>query len=362
MNSELFTVVIPKNLVVLRYHHIDFLDLTYDPHVIFGKDKKVDKAIVAVKNIFLKNGWEGDGKIRLIWIPPFLDQSSDDNYGSFVWHVKQKNNGTSFLGFNSPIQSAKLLDQNTVFKQDGRDVKPISLIYTEEKNLLLQLKKRKKLLQEVIGHIKSGILSDQLKNLTLGYIQNDVISEFNDFVDECYLQYLVHVLIDNNPDSINLKSMSVRIGLDQISETNDGVGDHWLTIHQIVGNIWKDFKFLPFKDKFKEIMNCLDFKHDPARITDINKHIVIRNCIQHHRWALAADVLKTIGLDKIRILSDKGKYITIEKWKRIVLTPEEVSYIIDTLSNFCVEYAKYVKSRIKTRNFLHNFKEEDYKD
>jgi len=361
MDYELFAVDISKDLVVLQYHHIDYLDLTLDPHKIYGKKQKVDEAIAAVKDIFLKNGWEGDGNIGLIWIPPFLDQSNDDYYGSFVWHVKQNNNGTSFLGFYAPIQSAKLLDQNSVFKQDGRDVKPISLIYTEEKNLLLQLKKKKKLLQEVIEHIKSGILSDQLINLTLGYIQNDAISEFNDFIDECYLHYLVHVLSHNNPDSINLKSMSARIGLDQISgKMNDGAGDHWLTIHQIIGDIWKDFKFLPFKDKFKEIMNCIDFKHDPARIADINKHIVIRNCIQHHRWELVDDVLKTIGLDKIRILNDKGKYLTIEKWKLIVLTPEEVNYIIDTLADFCIEYAMYVKERIKSRSFLHNFKEDDY--
>lgn len=238
MEYELFSVNIPKDLIVLQYEHIDYLDLSLDPHKIYGKKQKVDKAIAAVKKIFLKNGWEGDGNIGLIWIPPFLDQSNDDNYGNLVWHVKQSNNGTSFLGFYKPIQSAKLLDQNPVFKKEGRDVKPISLIYTEEKNLLLQLKKKKKLLQEVIEHIKSGTLSDHLINLILGYIQNGAISEFNDFIDECYLRYLVHVLSHNNPDSINLKKRSSWIGLDQISEKmNEGLGGHWLTIHQIIGNI-----------------------------------------------------------------------------------------------------------------------------
>lgn len=109
-------------------------------------------------------------------------------------------------------------------------------------------------------------------------------------------------------------------------------------------------------------MNCIDFTHDPARIADINKHIVIRNCIQHHRWELVDDVLKTIGLDKIRILNDKGKYLTIKKWNLIVLTPAEVKYIIDTLADFCIEYTKHVKGRIKERHFLHNFKDGDYKD
>lgn len=103
MEYELFSANIPKDLIVLQYEHIDYLDLSLDPHKIYGKKQKVDKAIAAVKKIFLKNGWEGDGNIGLIWIPPFLDQSNDDNYGNLVWHVKQSNNGTSFLGFYKPI-------------------------------------------------------------------------------------------------------------------------------------------------------------------------------------------------------------------------------------------------------------------
>ena len=112
--------------------------------------------------------------------------------------------------------------------------------------------------------------------------------------------------------------MSVKINLDQISETtqeNGGSGDHWLTIHQIIGNIWKDFKFLPFKDKFKEIMNCIDYTHDKIKIDEINKHVVIRNCIQHHQWELVEDVLKTFGHDNIRIVNEQGKYNIIKKEK-----------------------------------------------
>lgn len=363
MEDFILELEIPSELVVLQYHFIDFLNARIDPKKIFGDSKKTQDAVEAVKQIFIKNGWEGDGEIKMIWLPPFLDQSRDNNFGDFIWHVKQSNDGTSFLGFKEVIQSARLLEQNKVFKENDHEVKPISLIYTQKKYLLKLLLKKRELLNEIITLSNKEAYSSELKNLTLGYLQNDIISDFNDFIDECYLEFLVHVLSHNNPDSINLRSMSARISLDQISETAQetaGSGDHWLTIHQIIGNIWKDFKFLPFKEKFKEIMNCIEYSHDQGKIADINKHVVIRNCIQHHQWELVDDVLKTIGQDKIRILNEKGKYITIKKWGLITLTIEEVEYLLKIIADFTNEYATYVKTRIKTRSFLHNYKEEDY--
>jgi len=358
----MFKADIPKDLIVFKYQFIDYLRATFDPLKIYGNTKNTNDTIEAVKRIFLRNGWEGDGDVRLIWIPPFLDLSSDDNYGDFIWHVKQSNDGISFIGFHKIIQSAKLLDQNQIFKVEGKDVKPISLAYYAKKGLFRQLKTKKALLLEVADLSVANTFSNNLMNLTLGYIQSDIISEFIDFIDECYLQFLIHVLSHNNPDSIKLRSMSARINLDQISESAQemgGSGDHWLTIHQIISSIWKDFKFMPFKDKFKEIMNCVGYKHDNREITDINKHVVIRNCIQHHRCQLDADVLKTFGQDKIRILNENGKYNIVKKWDLIILSIAEVNYLLTIVGNFTNQYASYIKERIKDRSFLHNFKEDE---
>jgi len=60
MEEKMFSVVIPKTLIVLKYHFIDYLDARFEPYDIYGKLEDVDTAIEAVKNIFLKNGWEGD--------------------------------------------------------------------------------------------------------------------------------------------------------------------------------------------------------------------------------------------------------------------------------------------------------------
>jgi len=273
-----------------------------------------------------------------------------------VWHVKQNNDGTSFLGFEETFQSAKLLDQNHVFVEKGKKVKPISLIYSEQKDFQKQLNQRTKILKEVIDLSQNGVMSNELINLNLGYIQNDIVSDLEDFIVECYLNFLVHVLSNNNPDSINLKPINTDIKLDQISDScQEFGGGHWLTIQQIIGNIWNKFKFLPFKEKFKRIRDCIDFKYDETKILEISKHIAIRNCIQHHQWELVPDVLRISGMDKIKIENEQGKYNIIKKWEKIELTAEEVSNIIDILLDFVTEYAKHVKKRIKSRMFLHNF-------
>jgi len=39
----------------------------------FPAIEDLDGTIEAVKRRFLQEGWEGDGEIGIIWIPPFVD-------------------------------------------------------------------------------------------------------------------------------------------------------------------------------------------------------------------------------------------------------------------------------------------------
>lgn len=56
-----------------------------------------EKIISELVGAFKSAGWEGDGKLTVIWLPPFIQGAQDDTYGDVIFHVKQKNNGTSFL-------------------------------------------------------------------------------------------------------------------------------------------------------------------------------------------------------------------------------------------------------------------------
>lgn len=61
-----------------------------------------DEIIDSVKELFSTCGWEGDGTIQIMWLPSFLKPGNVDGMGLYMFHVKQSNNGTSYIA--SPIK------------------------------------------------------------------------------------------------------------------------------------------------------------------------------------------------------------------------------------------------------------------
>jgi len=57
--------------------------------------------VEAIRDAFRKSGWEGDGEIEAMRVPPFF---STGGYSSWfeLFHVKQSNNGTSFIASTLP--------------------------------------------------------------------------------------------------------------------------------------------------------------------------------------------------------------------------------------------------------------------
>lgn len=96
---------------VMMYEWVDNLHFTLNP-----KDciENANAYISIVKQRFLEAGWEGDGEIELMWIPPFIldwmpkimleHQKKWRTEGIVIWHVKQIEDGLSWLlypnGFN----------------------------------------------------------------------------------------------------------------------------------------------------------------------------------------------------------------------------------------------------------------------
>jgi hypothetical protein len=98
---------------VYRYEHIDDLQMMWEPGAPVDHDEECiftphDEGCVGAA--FKAAGWEGDGKIRLIWLPPFVFTGSRaaGAEGEIIWHVKQKNNGTSFIASRWPLPFEEL--------------------------------------------------------------------------------------------------------------------------------------------------------------------------------------------------------------------------------------------------------------
>lgn len=82
---------------VYGYEWIDDLWFTHPPSDFLGD--RAGEYVAVARQRFLQAGWEGDGEIVLLWIPPFVFplEPSVAPEGVVVWHVKQDEDGVSFL-------------------------------------------------------------------------------------------------------------------------------------------------------------------------------------------------------------------------------------------------------------------------
>lgn len=83
---------------VTRYEWIDNLHFTLCPADVLRNPAPY---IEIAEKRFLEKEWEGDGEIRLMWVPPFALstalQNDGNTEGMTIWYVKQTEDGTTFL-------------------------------------------------------------------------------------------------------------------------------------------------------------------------------------------------------------------------------------------------------------------------
>ncbi|SPF52912.1 hypothetical protein SBA4_530028 [Candidatus Sulfopaludibacter sp. SbA4] len=104
----------PENtprLFVYHYEHLDNLDFVKRPEDVYNPDE-LEQRSATVRAALVSAGWEGDGGLGLIWLPPFVDVGVEDTWGVYLWHVKQRNNGVSWIASECPLTSWRLLQQN----------------------------------------------------------------------------------------------------------------------------------------------------------------------------------------------------------------------------------------------------------
>lgn len=79
------------------YQWIDNLNFTIRPEECLTN---ADDYTRVAAEMFLEAGWDGDGEIELMWIPPFMFDEKETTeliVGVTIWHVKQLEDGISWL-------------------------------------------------------------------------------------------------------------------------------------------------------------------------------------------------------------------------------------------------------------------------
>ena len=333
----------------------------YD-HFLYEERYRIEDAIRLVGDRFREVGWEGDGTIGIIWLPPFVDVGIEDTHGTYIWHVKQMNNGISFLACEVPLAFDRIAEQNREFAARATAPKmvAITIIETEVEWFTDAITKVGIEMNASLSFLNAhpGSEADQVITHLLFHYQSTLVRLFNEFMNECYLQVLIEAIDSGNPHKVKLRKARVNVDATSYLPEPDDLGDTagiadastWFTIRGLISDMWNAYKWEPFKTKAEMLFKSLDYAPDESAFFEIRKHVVLRNCMQHHEAALDRDSLMSLGKDKVVIL-DGGKTATIEVWKPIVMTADELRAFITIIITFAKAFSSHVATRIPTRHF-----------
>jgi hypothetical protein len=361
--------VLPDQDTIKAYHvytytFLDDLSFVESPYRRFRYEerKRVDDAMHLISSRFKECGWEGDGAIGIIWLPPFVDVGTEDTWGTYVWHVKQQNNGISFLACEVPLVFERLAKQNEglITGQHAYVKTPITIVETCVNVFREAIANAKKEMTESLTFLKAvdDASARTVSANLLCHYQGTLVQYFYDFLDECYLQVLIEAIESGNPHHITLRKSTVKVNPSSYLPTAEEVegqdiasASSWFTIRGFISDLWKAYKWEPFKSKIEMLFRSLDYAPPEPDLFELKKHVVIRNCMEHHQGCLDRDSLEELGRAALTLADEEGT-LTICVWKPITLTEREVLAFMDLLVRFAGEFHQHVGTRIPTRYFL----------
>ncbi len=349
---------------VYTYTFLDDLSFIESPYKRFASEKRqrIKDAIELIASRFKEFGWEGDGTIGIIWLPPFVDVGEEDTWGTYIWHVKQRNNGISFVACDVQLTFRRLAAQNEDYsaRLHSHAGVPLTIVGTCVKWFTEAIAKTRKEMAESLALLSTtgGDSARSVISNLLSYYQGNLIQCFQEFLDDCYLQVLIEAIESGNPNQIKLRRASVRVDPSCYLPAPEDVGNEdvsssvpWFTIRGFISDMWRAYKWEPFKSKTEMLFRSLDYTPSEHALFEIRKHVLIRNCMEHHQGHLDRDSLSELGRNKLELLDEKGA-LTIDVWKPITLPQREVSALINLLVKFATDFDEYVGKRIPTRYFM----------
>ena len=100
--------------------------------------------------------------------------------------------------------------------------------------------------------------------------------------------------------------MKLSLG-DYLPEGVDEDRDSFFTLHGIVSDTWKAFRFTAFDEKLRSLRRAIDLDADEPRDFELRKHVGLRNAVQHHEGIFALDTVRKLGRDALSMPVDFKK-------------------------------------------------------
>jgi hypothetical protein len=210
-------------LHVYQYHHLDDLSFARKPEKVFAnlKPAELKRLVDAVEQRFRTAGWEGDGKLEVLWLPPFVDVGVEDTWGTYLWHVKQENNGTSWIGSKHALGFGRIKDQNERFPYETHA--QVSIVYDAGLTMVRGVEANLKRVRSRISALDrlSDPQVEEIANELRIAAQGELTSGFQTFLDDCYLELLTDILERGNRSNLHLARLKVNLDLSGVQSVDD---------------------------------------------------------------------------------------------------------------------------------------------
>jgi len=350
-----------KTLNIKQYQFLDDLTFIRTPKDVFEESSKaeLDEFLAALRHELTEAGWEGDGKIGVIWLPPFVDIGTEDTWGTYVWHVKQSNNGMSWLAADTSLDFRRLREQNEGWFRE--DCVPTGIMFTActilQRRVLAQLTALSRRLKALPSRPKEIMteIRDQLANTA----QGQLVSELNYFLDDCYLQVLQEVLDYGNTSKLKLSKFKTSLNPttyipdegESISR-GDAESGQWFTTKGLITDIWNSYKFEPFKQKTEMLFKACEYSIPSETQRMITKHVLLRNCIQHHEGGVTADALRVAGVHDFTLLGSRGSKVKLGSGAKISFSVHELFAFAKDLDKLATTFDSHTRQRIRAKHWV----------
>lgn len=348
-----------QHYYVYEYTFLDDLSFIKAPAEVFldSDPVQLDTTIEAVRSKFLQAHWEGDGDIGILWLPPFVSVGVEDTCGAYIWHVKQNNDGISFLASAYPLSFPRLDWQNRhheIAEPGGRSV---NIVDTAVSGLRRDIESHKTQLLKNLDHVRllpAGDVVDVIVSDLLVHYQGLLVRTLTEFLDDCYLHFLIEVINNGNAGKIKLQKAKIHIDPHHYQPDEDlddplsSGATEWLTLRSLITDLWKGFKFEPYKTKLQMLFGAVEFKLEEKVQSELTKHVMLRNCIEHHEGKLNKDSLRHCGTTNVTMLKADSIY-ELKAWDKIVFTVEELIHFACLEDQLAIDFSCHVDKRIPTR-------------
>ena len=348
-----------KGYYVYQYTFLDDLKFMGTPETYMDSmswagvpQQEVGDWVDAVRARFLAAGWEGDGKIGVIWIPPFVDVGVEDTWGTYIWHVKQRNNGTSFLLSPYPLDFQRIREQNEKLPR-GRASSIVGaaarVARDAAKDITSQLSGN---LRSIAGLTDKDIATRIQRDL-LAHAQGLLVRTLHEFLDDCYLKLLIEAISGGNRWKLKLRKSRVQLSPDRYLPDDMGDNydaDNWFTVRGVITDMWHAYKFEPYKAKLEMLFKAVDYSLDSGASAFLAKHVTLRNGLQHREGYLDQESLEQLGVKELKLRTATG-HVVLTKGKGILFTAEEVADLGEALARLANEFDAHIWKRVLTREY-----------